>query len=232
MACIPVYKGKRFPSTEKLIQYLSTEEGMMAHLADGKDTEFIKAIEGVVGAAEKTTPKPASLADQITDLRAKEQAEYDAMPDPNDKAKRKEIYDRYDKPISDLLAQQEKEEAAVFETKGDVFTFDKDGNVVKAQVLAKGKGTVSVLIDGKQTIRADSEVFDNKEDADKRFAETTTPSPFTAFDTKGEAGRKAREALKEEVGPEEFKRMDNIHRNGEKMLKELQAKGILEIRCP
>jgi hypothetical protein len=62
--------------------------------------------------------------------------------------------------------------------------------------------------------------------------EETIKSPFTAFQTKGEAGRKAREALKEEVGPEEFKRMDNIHRNGEKMLKELQAKGILEIRCP
>jgi hypothetical protein len=57
-------------------------------------------------------------------------------------------------------------------------------------------------------------------------------SLLTAFQTKGEAGRKAREALKEEVGPEEFKRMDNIHRNGEKMLKELQTKGILEIRCP
>ena len=57
-------------------------------------------------------------------------------------------------------------------------------------------------------------------------------SPLTAFDTKGEAGRKAREALKEEVGPEEFRRMDNIHRNGEKMLRALEGKGILEIRCP
>jgi hypothetical protein len=66
---------------------------------------------------------------------------------------------------------------------------------------------------------------------------TTQPSPFTAFDPPSESmskeqGRKARAALKEEVGPEEFKRMENIHRNGEKMLKELQAKGILEIRCP
>lgn len=59
-----------------------------------------------------------------------------------------------------------------------------------------------------------------------------TPSPLTAFQTKGEAGRKAREALKEEVGPEEFRRMDNIHRNGEKMLRALEGKGILEIRCP
>lgn len=56
MACIPVYKGKRFPSTEKLIQYLSTEEGMMAHLADGKDTEFIKAIEGVIGQPQSNQP--------------------------------------------------------------------------------------------------------------------------------------------------------------------------------
>jgi hypothetical protein len=415
MACIPVYKGKRFPSTEKLIEYLSTEEGMMAHLADGKDTEFIKAIEGVVGATEKTTPtpKPASLADQIADLRAKEQAEYDAMPDPNDKAKRKEIYDRYDKPISDLLAQQKKEEGkqqtndsknkprvsgevgvgqesvqaepvegggatqtqaggnvqgnekaevkptveeklsmddfdsfkdavaynvgrtakigldesnADYGTNQDISAIspilekagipiektDKskmadgnyasfDGNKIKITesniplpVLLHeiGEYVIDALDKAKTKIKHSNNIFEavttygasrgNDAFADNFYLyflspetlkdlspnvykeldiiipeeiktlgknlmkvygvkeqtlkynnqKTSTPSPLTAFQTKGEAGRKAREALKEEVGPEEFKRMDNIHRNGEKMLKEMQAKGILEIRCP
>jgi GNAT superfamily N-acetyltransferase len=60
MACIPVYKGKKFPSTKKLVEYLSTEEGIMAHLADGKDAEFTKAIEDAVGIAEKTISKKAA----------------------------------------------------------------------------------------------------------------------------------------------------------------------------
>jgi hypothetical protein len=83
---------------------------------DGSNPELVKAVEDLIQPTNaepvpvrQPTPTPASLADQIADLRAKEQAEYDAMPDPKDKAKRKEIYDRYDKPISDLLAQQEKE---------------------------------------------------------------------------------------------------------------------------
>jgi hypothetical protein len=45
-------------------------------------------------------------AQQVATLRAKEQAEYDAMPDPNDVAKREEIYGRYDKLIRE--AQGEK----------------------------------------------------------------------------------------------------------------------------
>jgi hypothetical protein len=60
MACIPVYKGKKFSSTKKLIDFLSTEEGIMAHLADGKDAEFTKAVEDAVGIAEKTISKKAA----------------------------------------------------------------------------------------------------------------------------------------------------------------------------
>ena len=44
---------------------------------------------------------------EIERLRAEEQAEYDAMPDPKDEAKRKEIYDKYDKLISPLLKEGE-----------------------------------------------------------------------------------------------------------------------------
>ena len=44
---------------------------------------------------------------EVERLRAEEQAEYDAMPDPTDEAKRKEIYDKYDKLISPLLKEGE-----------------------------------------------------------------------------------------------------------------------------
>ena len=44
---------------------------------------------------------------EIKRLRAEEQAEYDAMPDPKDEAKRKEIYDKYDKLITPLLKKGE-----------------------------------------------------------------------------------------------------------------------------
>ena len=45
--------------------------------------------------------------EQIADLRAEEQAEYAAMSNPNDQAKKDEIYSRYNKPISDLIALEE-----------------------------------------------------------------------------------------------------------------------------
>ena len=562
MACIPVYKGKRFPSTEKLLQYLSTEEGIMAHLADGKDTEFLKAIEGAVSAAEKAAaPAVAPLAgttfktakgsvytylpdgrtqrfktatneqnepqdltvfvkfkdaeqeqdflegiqrserfgtkvylidqqgnkydtneqaagkdvrlvlvkdgkvidtvetsltpqigyntfdqrrfkkdgenyreahlgnkvteinpasettpnqsptQQIADLRAKEQAEYDAMPDPNDEAKRKEIYDRYDGPITKLLAEEEaikqqtndnknkqgvsgevgvgQESVQAQPVEGGGTTKTQAGGNVQGNEKAEVKPTVEeklsmddfdsfkdavaynvgrtakigldesgadygtnqdisaispilekagipiekvekskmadgnyasfdgskikitesniplpvllheigeYVIDGldkaKIKIKHSNNIFEavttygasrgNDAFADNFYLYFLSPetlkdlspnvykeldmiipekvkalgkdlmkvygakeqtlkyngqktikqSPLTAFQTKGEAGRKAREALKEEVGPEEFRRIDNIHRNGEKMLKALEGKGILEIRCP
>jgi hypothetical protein len=63
----------------------------------------------VVDYTKAEQAKPATQqtpADQITTLRAKEQAEYDAMSDPNDKAKRDEIYDKYDELITPLLREQ------------------------------------------------------------------------------------------------------------------------------
>lgn len=82
MACIPVYKGKKFSSTKKLIEFLSTEEGIMAHLADGKDAEFTKAVEDAVGIADKTlgekapkaaeAPKPKGKATIIIEEKPKE----------------------------------------------------------------------------------------------------------------------------------------------------------------
>lgn len=55
--------------------------------------------------------KQAQVPQQKTveQLRAEEQAEYDAMPNPKDKAKRQEIYDKYDKLITPLLKEGEGE---------------------------------------------------------------------------------------------------------------------------
>jgi len=50
-----------------------------------------------------------SIADQIEDLRAKEKAEYDAMPNQKDDAKREKIYEKYNALITPLLEQQKEE---------------------------------------------------------------------------------------------------------------------------
>ena len=51
---------------------------------------------------------------EIEKLRAAEQAEYDAMPNPKDKTKRQEIYDKYDKLITPLLKEVEVGEKKTF----------------------------------------------------------------------------------------------------------------------
>jgi hypothetical protein len=64
----------------------------------------------------KPTAEAKPLAEQIADLRTKEQAEYDAI-DPNDKVGRKKIYDKYDKLITPLLEEQKAVEKTPTETK-------------------------------------------------------------------------------------------------------------------
>jgi len=69
-----------------------------------------ESVRGVAN-AEPTTRARRSQVDvteQIAQLREQEQAENDAT-DPNDKAKLKEIYDRYDKLITPLLEQEKGE---------------------------------------------------------------------------------------------------------------------------
>jgi hypothetical protein len=63
-------------------------------------------------------------------------------------------------------------------------------------------------------------------------APPTTPSPFSAFEQKGDAGRKARAALKEQVGPEKFDVIEQVAKNAEKILRGLEKKGIIKIDCP
>jgi hypothetical protein len=89
----------------ELDQETPLEEQQVPEVVSEKVTEVTApAIEVTPTAEAKTTTKP--VAERIADLRAAEKAEYDAMADPKDKAKRKEIYDKYDKLITPLIAEQ------------------------------------------------------------------------------------------------------------------------------
>ena len=69
------------------------------------------AIEVTPTTEAAQTTKP--IEEQIADLRVEEQAEYDAMSDPNDKAGREKIYGKYDKLITPLLEEQKAAEVGV-----------------------------------------------------------------------------------------------------------------------
>jgi hypothetical protein len=58
--------------------------------------------------SKEQTPQAETPTVQIEQLRVAEQAEYDAMTDPNDVAKKEEIYNKYDKLITPLLEQEAK----------------------------------------------------------------------------------------------------------------------------
>jgi hypothetical protein len=117
-----------------------------------------------------------------------------------------------------------------------IFTYDKDGNIVEATILAKGKNTTSVLIDGKQTTRANTELFNNKEDAQTRLSETEEVSIFDDFDStnKGKSIKskaEANKAFKEKYG-EDAAVAKAISSNFEAIAEELKSKGIFtEIDC-
>ena len=85
------------------------------------------------------------ISEKVSRLRAKEQAEYAAMKNPNDAVKRKAIYDKYDKPITKAIreakqvqatAPQEKQES-VSEKKAPVKPKEKTVVPKKAKELAK-----------------------------------------------------------------------------------------------
>jgi len=77
--------------------------------------EQIKPIEEPKAEEVKPTEikaeptKTLTNKEKVKQLRAEEQAEYDAMPNQKDEVKKKEIYDRYDKLITPLLKAEKKE---------------------------------------------------------------------------------------------------------------------------
>ena len=57
-------------------------------------------------------------------------------------------------------------------------------------------------------------------------------SLFAPFETRGEAGIKARAALREQVGKARYDLMENVQKNAEKILRTLEAEGKVSIKCP
>lgn len=96
-------------------EYINSEQGQQ-EINDGQvqgvaetGTEQSDAVvpEPKVAPVQPTTVKPVTPQDKVNQLRKDEQAEYDALPDPNDEAARKEIYDKYDAKITPLLKEIE-----------------------------------------------------------------------------------------------------------------------------
>ena len=298
MACIPVYKGKKFSSTKKLIEFLSTEEGIMAHLADGKDAEFTKAVEDAVGIADKTlgekapkAPKAGSVGVGGEDARkvmskeidsqvsAKENELIEKQKQDIEKAKNdlkainsgdKSVIDEYVKksgykpvtkeviannPKSELLKRSEGKYYNSTGASIQVKTAEQiaiDGASKKANSKPTGSKTgTNQYVDAYNAITNFSEGKITAEEAksiiekaglkipkavEQSLKATPKPkanktSPLTPFQTKDKEGQAARAALKESVGPKEFKRLENIAKNGEKILRSLDGK-IIKIDCP
>jgi hypothetical protein len=76
------------------------------------DGTLVPAEETVteVEITEEVKPTEAKTVEQ---LRAEEQAEYDSMTDPNDAAKKKKIYDKYDELITPLLEKPAEQKITV-----------------------------------------------------------------------------------------------------------------------
>ena len=71
---------------------------------DGSNPELVRVVEESLPEAPKEF-----ISEEVSRLRAEEQAEYDALDNPNDAVKRKEIYDRYDEPITEAIREAKKE---------------------------------------------------------------------------------------------------------------------------
>ena len=99
-------------STDKINKQIDKSKSELAELQKSLPTKEVAA---------ELPPK-----EKVKQLRAEEQAEYDALPDPNDKVEKQKIYDKYDKLISPLLdkgevkAEVPKQKEGKYETKAKV----------------------------------------------------------------------------------------------------------------
>jgi hypothetical protein len=105
-----VVTNSKWSSDAQILELIASGQvGVSAYSENGKaslDSLNPKVEEQKLLQLERNNKVPQSLTDKIEQLRKQEQAENDAT-DPNDKAKLKEIYDRYDKAITPLLEQQD-----------------------------------------------------------------------------------------------------------------------------
>jgi len=105
-------KVNSFVEKIKTGEKLETPEDIQFYENNKKEIEA-KLKEDAAQEAEATGEVAEATAkssqEQVEVLRAEEQAEYDAMENPNDAVMKAEIYDKYDKLITPLLREAKKE---------------------------------------------------------------------------------------------------------------------------
>lgn len=105
-----IVTNSNWSSDAEILDLIASDQiSVSAYSENGKallDSITPKVEEQKLLQLERNNKVPQSLTDKIAQLRKQEQAEYDDMSNPDDKAKRKEIYDRYDKAITPLIEQE------------------------------------------------------------------------------------------------------------------------------
>ena len=131
---------------------------------DGSNPKLVKAVEeSVPEVVEKTQAPQEFISEKVSRLRAKEQAEYDAMKDPNDAVKRKKIYDKYNKPISEAIREAKKEgvRTVKLEVNEDL---TNNGIGLRAVEMPDGKFGIFQEVDGKVTGKSLGRSFETIEE--------------------------------------------------------------------
>ena len=128
-ASVEVPKNSRL-SAEALMSKLKSELGVtdkinLQYL--DKMTSEMKAKQEKSAEVKVTKEAKPTEVKTVEQLRAEEQAEYDNMANPNDKVRRKEIYEKYDKLISPLLEGKKQEVK-----KSEVVVGGKENEIDKA----------------------------------------------------------------------------------------------------
>lgn len=113
------FEGKRYEVTNSYVTEVETGNLLPVSQINKIRSEG-KLVGEVAPEAAPQVPETA-ISQEIADLRAKEQAEYAAMDDPNNEVKRKEIYDKYDKLITPLLEKEKEVPAAKEEIKTEKY---------------------------------------------------------------------------------------------------------------
>jgi hypothetical protein len=134
--------------------------------ADGSNPEFVKAVEDVV--AENTQAPQEFISEKVSRLREQEQAEYAAMKNPNDAVKRAEIYNRYDKPITEAIreAKQQGVKTVKLEVNKDLAN---NGIGLRAVEMPDGKFGIFKEVDGKVTGKSLGRSFETIEELQSAY---------------------------------------------------------------
>jgi predicted secreted Zn-dependent protease len=116
VAPLNVYFDKTLEGKNKWVIDIQDEDLRNQYEEDGEDVlwrtkgEAVQAFNDWLKSKQETPQKISP--EEVSRLREQEQAEYAAMDNPNDAVKRKEIYDRYDKPITEAIREAKQEDVS------------------------------------------------------------------------------------------------------------------------